>query len=325
MGTADHKTRTGRSTMGLKLLYFSLFVALSAAQIVPYTEFFFEQRIDHFNYYSKPMGKSTFQQRYLVQDKWWDKDNGGPLFFYTGNEGDITSFWDNTGFMFDIAPKFKANIIFAEHRYYGKSLPLGNDSFTHPNVDFLTIEQALADYAVLIDHLKLTFNANNSAVIAFGGSYGGMLAAYFRFKYPNIVDGSIAASAPIFLVAGESDRSYFFEDITSHFTNAAAGCGERVRTAFAKMQTLANTGPSGLSSLSQTFNLCNVMKNDTDYSQLIGWVRNSFAQLAMMDYPYATSFIAPLPGWPVKKSCSLLLGESDPIKGLYLAAKLVYS
>ena len=66
------------------------------------------------------------------------------------------------------------------------------------------------------------------------------------------------------------------------------------------------------------------MKNDTDYSQLIGWVRISFALLAMMDYPYATSFMAPLPGWPVKKSCSLLLSESDPIKGLYLAAKLVY-
>lgn len=29
-----------------------------------------------------------------------------------------------------------------------------------------------------------------------------MLAAYMRFKYPNVVDGSIASSAPIYLVSG---------------------------------------------------------------------------------------------------------------------------
>ena len=226
--------------------------------------------------------------------------------------------------MFDIAPKFKANVIFAEHRYYGKSLPLGSDSFKSANVGFLTIEQTLADYAVLIHHLKETLNASNSPVIAFGGSYGGMLAAYFRFKYPNIVDGSIAASAPIFLVAGKSPREYFFEDITSHFTNAAEGCGIKVKDAFFRMQALVKMGPKGLASISKSFNLCSPMKSDSDYAQLIGWIRNSFAQLAMMDYPYPTNFISPLPGWPVKKSCQLLLGASDPIGGLAKASKLVY-
>ena len=39
----------------------------------------------------------------------------GPLFFYTGNEGAIEGFYDNTGFLFELAQNFSALIVFAEH------------------------------------------------------------------------------------------------------------------------------------------------------------------------------------------------------------------
>ena len=93
--------------------------------------------------------------------------------------------------MFDIAPEFSALIIFAEHRYYGQSLPYPNSSLTDPTkTGYLTSEQALADYADLLTDLRATMpGAGDSPVIVFGGSYGGMLAAWFRVKYPHVVQG----------------------------------------------------------------------------------------------------------------------------------------
>jgi lysosomal Pro-X carboxypeptidase len=55
-----------------------------------YSVKYFEQQLDHFN----AADQRTFQQRYLVnQEKW---EGGGPILLYTGNEGDITWFCNNT-------------------------------------------------------------------------------------------------------------------------------------------------------------------------------------------------------------------------------------
>ena len=64
--------------------------SLTRAAPPPYETKYFEQRLDHFN----AAEDRTFQQRYLYSgDKW---DGNGPLFVYTGNEGDITWFFNNT-------------------------------------------------------------------------------------------------------------------------------------------------------------------------------------------------------------------------------------
>lgn len=48
-------------------------------------------QVDHFGY----ANQDSFNLRYLVADQFWDKKHG-PVFFYTGNEGDIDWFCNNT-------------------------------------------------------------------------------------------------------------------------------------------------------------------------------------------------------------------------------------
>lgn len=59
------------------------------------------------------------------------------------------------------------------------------------HLGYLTAEQALADFAVFLDWYKANTlgGAAGSPVVAFGGSYGGMLAAWMRIKYPNAIAG----------------------------------------------------------------------------------------------------------------------------------------
>lgn len=117
----------------------------------------------------------------------------------------------NSGFIWEITPLFGALMVFPEHRCNGDSMPFGDETAAYKDAESLTYlnsEQALADYVVLITDLKKNLSAEASPVVLFGGSYGGMLAAWFRLKYPHIAIGAISSSAPILQ----------FEDIASPYS-----------------------------------------------------------------------------------------------------------
>ncbi|XP_072244682.1 dipeptidyl peptidase 2 [Leuresthes tenuis] len=285
-----------------------------------FTEKYFSQTVDHFNFNS--MGNGTFNQRYLITEKYWKKGYG-PIFFYTGNEGDIWEFALNSGFIIELAAQQKALVIFGEHRYYGRSLPFGKDSFNIPQVGLLTVEQALADYAVMITELKQQLAATDCPVIVFGGSYGGMLSVYMRLKYPNIVAGALAASAPILSTAGLGDTRQFFRDVTADFENIATECSDAVRGAFHELKELAEC--QDYSRIQSELALCNPPSSIRDIHQLNGLLRNVFTLMAMLDYPYSTSFMGNMPANPVKVACKTMLRGSDLLANLRDTAGIVYN
>jgi len=292
----------------------------------------------------RPTPKTGLSKRCLTAPakRWSLKDDGGelqrgPIFFYTGNEGDIASFWNNSGFVFELAQLYGALVVFGEHRYYGASFPYGsggNDSYSREHVGFLSVEQALADYAKLIEHLKSTLpGASQSAVIAFGGSYGGMLSAWIRMKYPHVVDGALAASAPILWATNVSSATTdlhtsqppgYFETVTNSFHRADKRCPVLARQSFSEMLRLAQT-PDGLVTITKEFSLCNPL-SPSDVEHLFLWAINGLGTLAMMNYPYPTSFLATLPAWPVNVACQLLLNNTHhALRGLAQAAGLYYN
>lgn len=115
---------------------------------------------------------------------------------------------------------FSLSNIIKRFRYYGDSLPFGNisyDSLAH--LGYLSSEQALSDFVELIDYLQDNYSVSSDLkkvpVVAFGGSYGGMLSAWLRMKYPNSVVGAIASSAPIWQFKGLMPCENFYRITTN--------------------------------------------------------------------------------------------------------------
>ena len=119
------------------LLSLSLFVADSRRMIIPeriepdsvanYTEANFTTYIDHYSAFD-----GTYDFRYFTDAQYFNNATGGPLLFYCGNEGAIEMFIQSTGAMPEMAKLWGGLIVFAEHRYFGKSLPFEDVSFSTP-------------------------------------------------------------------------------------------------------------------------------------------------------------------------------------------------
>lgn len=157
-------------------------------------------------------------------------------------------------------------------------------------------------------------------------------ASWFRLKYPHIVHGAIAASAPVLALEGlrhpTPDPEAFARTVTKAAGpagGAADSCADNVRHAFAAV--LGSSGGAklrGASSNADGFAAADAArrlrvcpgqepKGDDALVALAWWARAAFDYLAMGNFPYATGYIlnsgddgVKLPPWPLREACSYL-------------------
>ncbi|KAM7472948.1 hypothetical protein LguiA_011131 [Lonicera macranthoides] len=287
----------------------------------PYKAHCFPQLLDHFNFL--PKSSKIFYQKYLINKKYWH--HGAPIFVYTGNEGNIEWFAANTGFLLDIAPKFHALLVFIEHRFYGESLPFGEDSNkSAKTLGYLSSQQALADFAVLITSLKHNLSSEASPVVVFGGSYGGMLAAWFRLKYPHIAIGALASSAPILQFDDLTPWSSFYDAVSQDYKTVSLNCYKVIKGSWAELDSLS-TQKEGLVELSRSFKTC---KNLESIYSARNWLWTAFVYTAMVNYPAKANFMMPLPAYPVQEMCKIIDGflpGATKLSRVFAAASLYYN
>ncbi|XP_072141719.1 lysosomal Pro-X carboxypeptidase-like [Dermacentor andersoni] len=292
-----------RVAAAVGLLIFTLAPLDVAAQqrALPYQLYNFTTKVDHFSYGNN----ATFQMRYIMADKYWDKTKG-PIFFYPGNEMRIEALVHSTGIMWEWAPRFKALLVFAEHRYHGLSLPFGNDSFKDlDHMGYLSSEQAMADYVDLLTWLKRNLpGAKHSKVVTFGGSYGAMLAAWMRMKYSHVVTAALASSAPFRMFPGLGSCDRYYIGVTQAFEKSSWGCSKVVSCTWPALDKLGST-PEGCKTLQAKFRTCHALE-PSNYPEFRDWIRDTYSILAIINYPFAATFLGAIPAHPVKAACNIL-------------------
>lgn len=275
--------------------------ALSALDQNDFETFYYTQTLDHFNF--RPDSFTTFQQRYLINSKYWGGSNvSAPILAYLGAEESIDTDLAIIGFLSENANQFQALQIFIEHRYYGKSIPFGSREEAFKNastIGYFNSAQAIADYAEILIHVKKQLHAEDSPVIVIGGSYGGMLASWFRLKYPHVAVGALASSAPILYFDNiiPPEKGYYFI-VTKDFQEASETCYQTINKSWSEIDEIASKD-GGLSILSKKFHTCSLLNNS---SELKDYLKSVYARAAQYDSP---------PRYPVTVVCGGIDGASS--------------
>lgn len=250
-------------------------------------------RVDHFN----PLDRRTFDARYFINQQDWF--SGGPIFIFVPSGFENYTQFLTAGAVFEISHDTNGMMAALEPRYYGESRPTPDT--TVENLQWLTIHQQLADLAQFIGFIKANYyGASNSRVILFGRGNGGSLALWARQKYPNLVDGVWASSAPINAVFEYPQ----FMPNTYNVFNSIGGpeCGQIITGAFRFIDESIRTGNT--SYVFERLRLCSPIAVELE------------EEVSMLFYGFSQSvgsgFVAHASYPDIDAACNIMLGVDSP-------------
>jgi len=280
----------------------------------PLTFYYTQQNLDHFD----AQNNRTWTQRFFVNASFWD--GTGPIFLCVGGEGpplesDVVVTGDvHCADMVNLAPNVSALMVAVEHRYYGESIP--TEDFSTPNLKWLSSRQALADLAQIHGYINEMWGATDTTRwVSWGGSYPGMLSAWFRLKYPHLVFAAVSSSAPVRAEANmEGYNDVVGQSIAAPIVGGSQKCLDVVTAAFTQVG-LQLGNEAGRRSLEMQFNVCVKFALDNVNNQMEFTEELSYLFPAQSNDPACTTL-----GCNISSVCNaIMLNESygvDPVSRL---------
>ena len=257
----------------------------------------------------------TFQQRFSVFSEFFKP--GGPIMFFQGEES-----WAldcaNTTVQYTYARELKGIAVSLEHRYFGQSLPFGDASHTPENMEYLSLDNVMADAVAFISQIKENYTgaADSKAIVA-SGSYGGFLAAAFRLSRPDTFYGALASAGPVpnkgFVNSTDPNIYNWWTWVNRVYLDRSAEASAKIKRAFKVLQSrLASTD---IASLKDQLGLCTSPSlNDTvSLGQLRTFLTLVFSQAVELNYPVPQPGRAPVAN-AVDEVIKIALDEDDPMQ-----------
>lgn len=286
------------------------------------THFYHEAVLDHFDS-SVAAPSPTWKQRYYCDESFWGGE-GYPVFLYIGGEGPQGPMTERM-FIYAQAQKHRALLVTLEHRFYGESAP--TTDMSDENLRYLTSAQALGDLARFVEYvssydghdasstppLELKASPKRSKWMAFGGSYPGNLAAWFKMKYPFLTVGVVASSAPVFAEYDFAQYSEVTGDALAYpLIGGSAACEAQVRQGVFELARAVDAGD--LEALPESLRPCGSVAATLDRAQFYSSVFSNFQGVVQYNEEQGHPFVSDV--------CDAIDGATSALDALAAATDL---
>jgi len=274
----------------------------------PDVRYYPHQTIDHFRHHVQ-----SWPQRYYQDTRHW-QGPGHPIFIIIGGEDPLDGLL--YPFVYDNLASATGGVTYSlEHRFFGRSLPVGSDISDSELVDLLSVSQALEDILQFATWRRRQLGCSSHRedsrycpVVTVGASYPGFLSFLARYKHPEIVDIAYASSAPLGLYAHTNDADAYYDFVANVADEAVPGCSAAVRSAIDDVSSQENSWRD----LKYTLGICKdsipdyIQDKDLFWQEFNMIVATKFADANMDYYP-------PGPDTQLERACRIFVYDNDKL------------